>query len=120
MSRAPYPSPDQELLTALAEFDVLEWQYMGCFDGPTAIADDKEQEAASDLILERQLPILEKICNTRAKTMDGILARVRTILFEDQDLDPVEMAAAGSYNERLLGALLRDLAEQAGTGRAPT
>jgi len=118
MTRIPSPHPDQELLAALAEFDALEWQYMGCYDGPTAIEDDKQQEAASNLILERQLPILEKICTTRAKTIDGILARMRTMLLEDQELNPAEMAAAGAYNERLLGALLRDLAEQAGAGRA--
>jgi hypothetical protein len=67
---------------------------------------------------EMQAPILDRLCTLRATTLEGYFARARTVLLEDLELHPAEMVELGSTNERLLGALLRDLTERSTIGSA--
>jgi len=110
----PLPaSPDAELLAACAAFDALERQYVALYDGPDAIEDDDECEAAARPIRLKQKPLLDKLTNLRATTLEGHLARIRSLVLEDQQLDIEELATSSYINQRLLGMVLRDLAEQA-------
>jgi hypothetical protein len=110
--------PDAELIAACAEFDALERQRAGVFHGPDAIADETARITLFAFIQEMQEPILDRVYSLRATTLEGYFARARTVLLEDLELHPAEMVASGSTNERLLGALLRDLTEQNGMGSA--
>ena len=111
------PGTDADLIAACAEFNVLERQFLALFDGPGRIEDDDEREEPVARIHEAQKPILDRIVRLRATTMNGFLARIRTIMLEDLDLNPNKMAASQFMNEQLLGAFLRDFADLAGVAR---
>ena len=50
------------------------------------------------------------MCSLHAKTLEGILARARTIVLQDAELDPAADAVTEGYTDnRLMAALLRDL-----------
>jgi arginase family enzyme len=110
--------PDAELIAACAEFDALESQRAGVLHGPDAIVDEAARNKLFAFIQEMQKPTLDRVCSLRATTLEGYFARARTVLLEDLELHPAEMVESGSTNERLLGALLRDLVEQGTVGSA--
>ena len=66
---------------------------------------------------EERSRLVKIICNLRATTLEGHLARARVVMLEDLELNPAEDARSQFLNVSLLGALLRDLAEQAGVRR---
>ena len=67
---------------------------------------------------EVQEPILEQVCSLHARTLEGILARARTIVLQDAELDPDADALEGYTNNRLVAALLRDLLAMEGAADA--
>jgi hypothetical protein len=109
--------PDADLLAACAAFDAAERRHHTFFYGPDAIKDDDERDAALTPVEAERGRLVEVICSLRATTLEGHLARVRVVMLEDLELDPAEDARSEYYNTSLLGALVRDLAEQAGARR---
>ena len=114
---APGTHPDAELMAACAALDAAERCYLSFYHGQNAIeADDEREEALEPNEAERRR-LVRLICNLRATTLEGHLARVRVVMLEDLELDPTEDAQSQFFNISLLGALIRDLAEQAGARR---
>ena len=106
------PHPDAALLAALSEFDAIEHHFLSLYERghPRYIEDDDERDEVVVLLNEAQHPSLERVCSLPARTLEGILARARTIVLQDGELDPAADAATGKYaNDRLIAALLRDL-----------
>ena len=103
------PSPDAELLEACAAFDNLERAYIAV---PRDFwPDTPEQRAAlaeQDRIVTAQKPLVDRICALRTVTREGQAARVRSLILWEGD-DPTGNVDTGQVNERLLGAILRDL-----------
>ena len=114
---APGTHPDAELMAACAAFDAAERRYLSFYDGPDYIDDDGEREEAMKPNEAERSRLVELICRLRATTLEGHLARVRVVMLEDLELDPSEDARSQYLNVSLLGALIRDLAEQAGARR---
>ena len=107
--------PDAALLAALAEFDAIEHYFLSLYRGGSRyIEDDDERTAAFQPFDEAQEPILEQVCSIQARTLEGILARARTIVLQDAELDPAADALEGYTNNRLVAALLRDLLAMGG------
>jgi hypothetical protein len=69
------------------------------------------QSSASAITSSRWFP--------KATTLEGYLARVRVIMLENLELDPAFDAQSRFFSEAFIGALLRDVVEQAGV-RRPT
>jgi len=111
--------PDAELIATLLTFDAMERRVLATYDGPDAIEDEDERQAFVRPIVAAQKLLMDKICALRATTMEGLLTRVRTVLFEDQDIMPDSIAST-YVNERLLGSLLRDLSVLAGVAVSST
>ena len=102
--------PDADLVTALGEFDALERQINGLYYGAAKIDDDDDRDEAIDPISKAQHAPLERLCAIRARTLEGLQARARTIVLENLDLDPsVDAIEACCTNDRMMAALLRDL-----------
>jgi hypothetical protein len=108
---APPLSRDTALIAALAEFDAIERYVFSLYPGEVnAIEDDDERDALIRPLSEAQWGMLDRVCGVQARTLEGILARARTIVLQDGELDPAVDAMADGYtNERLVAALLRDL-----------
>ena len=103
------PHPDAELLDACAAFDALERAYIATSGewsagSPEALASDAERRQ----IVAAQGPLVERICELRAVTRDGLVARARSLALWEGD-DPLGDIDGSQVNERLLGAVLRDL-----------
>ena len=106
------PHPDAALLAALSEFDAIEHHFLSLYDRRHSryIEDDDDRDAVVVSLNEAQQPSLERVCSLPARTLEGILARVRTIVLQDAELNPaVDAVTEGYANDRLMAALLRDL-----------
>lgn len=101
-------NPDAELIRMCAEHDALEHRVRAL--DYTALPDSEEEagfEAASDALSAQQGPILERICELRGTTLEGLRARARTwaLWMGEQTRD-----VPGDYPERrMIRALIRDL-----------
>ena len=113
----PGTHPDAELMAACAALDAVEREHLGYHCGPNAIEDDDERDEALRPNVAERRRLVRLICDLRAKTLEGHLARVRVVMLEDLELDPAEDAQSQYFNVSLLGALIRDLAEHAGARR---
>src|SRR5205085_2014995 len=117
---APVPAlaagPDAELIALCAQFDTGERQYLAIYE---QVADDDAADRAAAPIRAAQRLLLNRICAIRATTLEGFRARIRTVMLEDQELDPTAEAETGEwyFNVRLMAVLLRDLAFDAGALR---
>ena len=68
-------------------------------------------------VIDAQEALRDKMRNFHATTLEGLLARTRTMMLHAPDFSPDEMANSNFINVFLLGMVLRDLAEQAGVPR---
>jgi len=101
------PSPDAELIRLCAEADALEHSVRSLYtDGSSPIEDDAERDRAQAPLEAQQKPLFDRICCLRATTLEGHVARARTLRTWAPDFGDDE---GGSYDSRLLGALLRDM-----------
>jgi hypothetical protein len=112
-------NPDAELIRLCEESIELERQFDTFFDGPNDIEDDDEREKHTGPIKEMQRGLAKQMGEMRATTLEGYLARIRVIAANGTVLpdEPETLVQSPFLNECLLGFLLRDLAEQAGTRR---
>ncbi len=101
--------PDCELIAVCAEFDAIERHINSHYAGGSRnIEDDEERDVAIAPFQEAQEPLLERIIALRATTLDGFMARARTLAL--WDLDAMRQIGPGNYLEyRMLAALLRDM-----------
>jgi hypothetical protein len=109
------PEPDGALIRLCAAFDTLERQ-CAAFDrtGTMPILDEDAREEARAPFQEQQHALLDLICEARATTLPGFLARAGTLALYAPDL--LRNASRDTYvDSRLVGALLRDLVAAAAT-----
>ena len=106
-------SPDAELIRLCAECDALQGQVDAIWaDRKThlphaeQIAIEHVREAAQQPLLDQMDPLLDRICELRATTPQGHVARARTLLAWDKD--PC-WTHDGCWNSQLIGAIVRDL-----------
>ncbi len=99
---------DAELLAACAAFDALEHQAAALHAGPGWIVEDEERSTALAMIVERQGPWLERMCAIQVTSPIAWQVRARSLALWDQDM--LADYEDGYVNERLLAALLRDMA----------
>lgn len=101
---------DAELVAVCARFDAIERHINSHYSGGSRkIEDDEERDAVLAPFQEAQAPLLEHIVELRATTLDGFLARARTLAL--WDAQAIRQIGPENYlNERLLAALLRDMA----------
>lgn len=104
---------DGELIGHCEKFDALERRLKQHSD---AHPDDDICDEFAARIAESQRPFLDAACAYRATTIEGIYARARTLLLYDGYCGaptPDSLVSSEDVNERLLGVLLRDLADLA-------
>jgi len=104
---AAAPHPDAAVIAACAELDRLQRQWLRLFDGPGAIEDEAEREAAGEPILDAQEPLLDRICAAECATAEGIAAKLRSLALIDQNAHDLDSAY---HDERLLASVMRDAA----------
>ena len=107
MTIVPQGKRDAALVARCETFINREWHYTAKDMASNGkLSDDEMAERDAELY-----PMADRLCRSRARTLNGIRARVRTLLaiaphlFEklDPDYDPYDQQT------RLLNALLRDL-----------
>jgi hypothetical protein len=108
--------PDQPLLDACTEFDVLARRIEDCYSrGATPIHDDEERERFLTPYWDRQEALIGQLCALRATTPAGCRARAVTLLHWDPFLTrPAEDPRETCQLKRQVAALLRDLVEVGG------
>lgn len=99
---------DAELLAACVAFDALEHEAAALQDGPGRIVDDEARSWALAVIVGRQEPWLERVCTLRVSSPVCWQARARSLALWDRDM--LAYYEAGYTDQRLLAALLRDMA----------
>ncbi len=100
------PSPDAKLLAACAEFDTLERAYLATYvpgvdDGPEWDA----AEAERDRLADAQEPLAGRICELRAVTRKGQVARARSLALWDAEMMKPKDDIIGQFTQ----AIVRDL-----------
>ena len=106
-------NPDGELIGLCAECDALQaridkeyttpWEHLS---REQATAREEAIDAAIEPLHDAQDPLLHRICELRATTPQGQVARARTLIAWDKD--PCWSADA-CWNSQLIGAIVRDL-----------
>jgi hypothetical protein len=115
---------DAELIQLCAEIDRLEdeWLALGSKPGMTnadAQAAEDKQDSQRGFCTDRQYPLIDKILEMRATTLDGLQARARTIVKWAPNLFTVKAGPGTPFNpaatgdELMVAALLRDLIGEA-------
>ena len=99
---------DAKLLAACAAFDALEHEAAALQTGPGRIVDDEARIRALAIIVERQEPWLERMCACHATGPVAWQARARSLALRDRDM--LAGYEGGDTDQRLLAALLRDMA----------
>ncbi|MGI4943469.1 MAG: hypothetical protein ACRYHQ_23370, partial [Janthinobacterium lividum] len=99
------PDPDAALLTVCAAFDAVERRRNAMFD------DDTLTDEANAAIWEEQAPLVDRLCELQAVTIEGMRARARSLALYD---DAMMERRTVYTNDRLVAAVLRDLIGEAG------
>ena len=103
-------SPDAEVITACRRFNELERKKLDILDGGGQIEDDAIREATLDSLLDPQIVLLESICKSRATTLAGHRARAICFALWDGGETAYRAYDGGGFDDRLITALVRDLA----------
>jgi hypothetical protein len=103
------PNPDAELIRLCAEIDALEDK----LDSFTLKGATLEEEQAQDKLAQpfaaEQEPLIARLCEMPAITIEGIQARARTLVRYAPDWKN----KSGGYDGLMIAALLRDLIGEA-------
>ncbi len=103
----PLASPDAELLEACAEFDRLRRAYINCGgDYEPGSLEDEAAEIDRDCLSAAQEPLVGRICELRAVTHEGQVARARSLALWDAEL---LTPGGGDTGMCLTAAIVRDL-----------
>lgn len=100
-------NPDADLVRLCSEFDAIQQAIDDLYRGPGRIDDDGERGAAIEPLSEAQGDLLDALCDMRARTQAGFIARARTLAKYNPDL--VRGAGADCSETRQMAALLRDM-----------
>ena len=105
---SPPPSPDAELLAVCDEFDGWERRFLATDfevagdDTPEGQAAESEQRRCADA----QYPLVDRMCELQATTLEGHRARARSLALWDAELFK---AGEGDMGRCLTAAIVRDL-----------
>jgi hypothetical protein len=107
MNMVSAPSPDAELLEACAAFEELERAYIAVpGDYAPGSPEEEEADAERDRITAAQASLVDRICELRAVTREGLAARASSLALWDGELMKDRERDVG---ERLTAAIVRDL-----------
>ena len=107
-SAEPLPrSPDAELLEACSAFDVLERAYVAAGgDHDAGSPEELTADAERRRIADAQEPLVDRMCELRAVTREGQVARARSLALWDAEL---MKPGSGDTGQCLTQAIVRDL-----------
>ena len=112
-SAAMTAASDDHLIAACRALDDLERRVDAFNDpgSPSYIEDDAVRDDAIDPIEAEQVSLIDRICVTKALTMEGARARARSLLLRHKAIDPSSdaLAAGRPWSDRMVAAALRDL-----------
>jgi hypothetical protein len=103
-----------DILSLCAKFDALQREKSALF---VMIPDDDEREFCVDAIEVKQEPLLYRLTELRASTMEEHRARARTLSLYLGEVQLKEDAASDLWPNRLTAAILRDLTADDAPGR---
>lgn len=98
---------DTAILSLCAAFDVLEHKKRELSD---TIKDDEAFSVVCDEINVEQKPMIYRLSELHATSMEAHRARARTLSLYMGELELREFAGSDSWWDRLTAAILRDLA----------
>ncbi len=101
---------DGPLLSAAAAFCVIEQRMLTLIEGPERVADDDARDRLLTPLRDEQRPHLDALCRQRARSLAGHRARAVAFTLWDGGELAHRAQAHGFLEDRLLSALVRDLA----------
>ncbi len=102
--------PDAAVITACSAFNALERRRLDLIEGPGHIGEDSARDQALAPLAGEQQVFLDMLCRRHAVTLAGHQARaISFALWDDGELS-ARASANGFLEDRLLAALVRDLA----------
>ena len=102
--------PDTAVITACASFNALERRKLDLVEGPGRIADDGARDQALLPFAGEQQVFLDMLCRRHAVTLAGHQARAISFALWDGGELAGRARVHGFLEDRLLAALVRDLA----------
>ena len=100
-------SPDAELVHLAAQIGDLERRINTIRDAATTIEAEEASEAETEPMEEQQAELIDRLCALRATTHAGLVARGSALLAYAPDYR--RHVHSAFVDEKMLGALLRDL-----------
>ncbi len=105
------PDPDLAVIAACAAFNAIERRKLDLIEGPGRIVDDAVRDRALEPLTVMQQAYLDMLCTRHATTLAGHQARaISFALWHGGELAD-RARAIGFLEDRLLAALVRDLAD---------
>jgi len=104
------PHPDLAVITACAAFNAIERRKLDLIEGPGRIVDDAARDQALEPLTGEQQGYLDMLCTQHATTLAGHQARAISFALWDGGELADRAGASGFLEDRLLAALVRDLA----------
>ena len=104
------PHPDLALIAACEAFNIIELRKLDLIEGPGRIVDDAARAQVLEPLTDQQQCCLDTICTQRATTLAGHQARAISFALWDGGELAERASAAGFLEDRLVAALVRDLA----------
>jgi len=101
---------DAALLAAYKRFCALERRMLHVIEGPGRIDDDDARDPVLEVFRDAQRPHLDLLCRLRATSLAGHRARAIAFALWDGGETAHRAALHGLLEDRLLAALVRDLA----------
>lgn len=101
---------DAGLLAAAATFCALERRTLDLIDGPGRVADDGVRDLLLAPLRDGQGPCFDQLCRERARSLAGHRARAMAFALWDGGELAERAGAQGLLADRLLAAVIRDLA----------
>lgn len=108
MPQISQTSPDFELITLCAEFNMLQRKWFANFQTGESFEAEFARSAPNEAIELQQAVLLDQIFQIRAVTMEGVLARAQMALLYNPDL--LNERRLTGWNDMMAAALIRDLA----------
>jgi hypothetical protein len=104
------PDPDGELIALCAEFDALERGIKAYYPGGAKyILCDAERDNATAPLDQEQRGLIDRMCELRASTLNGIRARARTLVLWAADEAEGAECKSNCLDDRMRAAISRDL-----------
>ena len=102
--------PDAPVIAACVGFCDLEGRRLALIEGPDRIAGDEARERMLEPLSDQQQVYLDAVCGQRATTQAGHQARAICVALWDGGEIGYRARVGGFVDDRLVAALLRDLA----------